>query len=152
MTLLRKFLSSSLVPAIKYSPAKEDRPDILINSTIVYERDDDEKKINRVRKPLCTCIESDPSSLFDRLERIPDRYEIPDWVEEEDKKAREKKKMAKKGRSTNSAKQKNKQQMLLKPTPKKEITARNFISKSEDKNSPIGEVIKAFSKAFLRKI
>ncbi|CAG5084703.1 Oidioi.mRNA.OKI2018_I69.PAR.g10715.t1.cds [Oikopleura dioica] len=141
LTCMKKeFARQRAVPTIKYSPAKEDRPDILLNSTIVYERDDDEKKINRVRKPLCTCIESDPSSLFDRLERIPDKYEIPDWVEEEDKKAREKKKMPKKGKSTNSAKQKNKQQMPLKPTPKKEIPAKNFIAKSQDKNFPTGEL------------
>ena len=33
----------------------------------------------------------DPLLAFDRLEKVSDRYEIPDWVEEEDKKSREKK-------------------------------------------------------------
>ena len=117
--------------------------------TIVTEREDDEETNKRLRKPLCTCILSDPCFLFDRLEKIPDKYEIPDWVEEEDRKAKEKKKIengkSKKRNNTNTAKQKNKSQKPQKPSLIKEIPAKNVVSIRQDKNSPNGEVNQKFS-------
>ncbi|CAG5111749.1 Oidioi.mRNA.OKI2018_I69.chr2.g6023.t1.cds [Oikopleura dioica] len=51
----------------------------------------------------------DPPFVFDRMEQLPDRFEMPDWVDEEDRKAREKKqtrsnkpKKAKKEKKQNS--------------------------------------------------
>ena len=37
----------------------------------------------------------DPPLTFERLEKVSDTYEIPDWVEEEDKMSRKKKKSKK---------------------------------------------------------
>ena len=84
-----------------------------------------------------------PPFVFDRLEEIPDRYEMPDWVEEEDnrnKKSREKKQP--RSNKPKKGKKKNPQiQRSIEPTSTgRQRRAQNRLLRSEDNNVPSGEV------------
>ena len=73
---------------------------------------------------------------FNRLEEVPARYDMPDWVEEEDKKSREKKQTRSK-KSTKSKKERNCKSHQRKS--KKESTVEKIFSRQEE-NSFSGEV------------
>ncbi|CAG5084707.1 Oidioi.mRNA.OKI2018_I69.PAR.g10716.t1.cds [Oikopleura dioica] len=127
---------------IQYNEVTDfESPGSLLFSTVLTERNENSEINTSTGNHMMFTSMPDALSRRRYFEEIPDRVEIPDWIEEEDRKSREKKQhsQTKPKRSKKKQTTKNKSRSNN-PVSYEEINSRNTPAKSEDKNTSLAEL------------